>query len=155
MSVVNQDPEKPPAESKRNPDGTWKEGCSGNIAGRPRGIMSGREYSEMLDEMLDKYTIGDLRDFAAHPEKMDDFSVKKGQIIRAMVDSITKGGGIERERILVRLLGPPPQKMVHEGGDPDKPVKLGFTINFHSPSESTAPTDATGIPPAPSIPEAN
>ena len=104
-------------EIKRNPDGTWPAGQSGNPAGMPPKRYTRANMVETATRLLQKYTVRELVKLYKNTDALQDLSVEEAAILSRMVGMIQRDGGKEFDRFFNQLIGKPVQTTELTGKD--------------------------------------
>lgn len=88
---------------KRNPDGTWPTGQSGNPFGRKR--MTWQDIADRVDYYLSSFTRGEIKAMVLNTEEFDKLVMRDAFIVQTMAEGLQSDGLMSREKILARVIG--------------------------------------------------
>lgn len=110
--------EEPKLETVRDEAGRWVKGApTPNARGRGAGRETWMTHADRVDYILNKYTRGQIKQMAIHPDQIDDLPLKDALIMQNIINALQSDGGTERERIYSRLFGEPIKRSELTGAD--------------------------------------
>ena len=104
-------------EPKRNPDGTWPKGVSGNPSGKERGALSlVKIMREKLEEEM-TYTVGEGKD------KKTIKAMTAEQVVQKVIAKAVKDGDDRMLTLLFHYVDGKPVQPMHLGGMAGNPIE--------------------------------
>lgn len=92
-----------PIEVKRNKDGTWPPGQSGNPFGNKR--MTWQDYADRIDYYLSHFTRGEIKALVTNVEEFDKLVMRDSFIVQSMAEGLQSDGLMSRQEIIKRVVG--------------------------------------------------
>ena len=102
---------------KRNPDGTWPEGQSGNPAGGKPKRYTRSNLVERATFLLQTYTVKEIADLYNDKKSLQALTLEDAALLARMVGMIQRDGGKEFDRFFNQLIGKPVQTTELTGKD--------------------------------------
>ena len=119
------------SKPQRDENGQLLPGNTANPNGLNGHTVGYQRYGVRCRHFLEKYTIEELHELATNRESFNKLSTRDGIIVRHIVNTLAGTDmGPERDRLLNRIEGKPQETIVLEGGDPSKPIRQKFTLEF-------------------------
>lgn len=140
------------AQVKRNPDGTWPRGQSGNPFGKKR--MTWQDFADRVDYYLSHFTRGEIKAMVLNTNEFDKLVMRDAFIVQTMAEGLQSDGLMSREKIIARVIGDAIQKKElsgPEGGaiefdDAGRRADLRRKLLAPSPNETEAEADSGAEP---------
>ncbi|NBX02997.1 MAG: hypothetical protein EBR02_02810 [Alphaproteobacteria bacterium] len=92
----------------------FQKGQSGNPSGRPSGRQA---YIDRANRYLEDHTVEELMALAKDQHRFGKLCVTDGMIVRRLAVALSKGDGMDMDRILDRVIGKPTLPIATETRD--------------------------------------